>query len=283
MNGVMAQSPAAAPLMRMSDATWSKVTRTGLLMLTLGISVGVLAAGAAAGSLARNAGAPTQLQVVDDTSASVSPGYRIAALRAIANVVERWPLPVPESGGSAPQSGLAVQVRGVSASSYAPENVLGTWTIDGIPGVAALPKTVTSDFTQRVLAYRAEYKAATHARAKAALQARRAAGGLRRLRPKTTYASEIEGAVSAAVQSFSPGGRHKLVVVSDLAQNRRPEIAGSLAGVEVLVAHLCREAARCRGQEADWGKRLRARGAVTVTFVRIERFPTAIASFLREK
>jgi hypothetical protein len=254
-----------------------------LVILALAISVGTFAAGAATGSLARDASAPTQLQVVDDTSASVPPPYRIATVRAIADIVERWPQPVPSSGGSDPQPGLVVQLRGVSASSYAPENVLGTWTIKGIPGVAALPTAVTSDFTQRVIAYRAEYKAATDAQTKAAHQAQHAAAELRGLRPKITHASEIEGAVSAAVQSFSPGGSHKLVVVSDLAQNRRPEIAGSLAGVDVLVAHLCRKAATCSSQEADWGRRLRARGAAAVTFVRIERFPTAIATFLRGK
>jgi hypothetical protein len=225
--------------------------------------------------------APTQLQVVLDTSASVPPKYRLEALRAVADEIGTWPQPVPASGKSDVQPGLIVQVRGVSADSYAPESLLGTWNIRGIPAVAALPTTVTSDFTQRVLAYKHAHKAAADAYTKAVSESRRAAGALRRLRPKTTYVSEIEGAVSAAAQSFSPKGSHKLLVVSDLAQNRRPEIAGSLRGADVLIAHLCWKAATCLSQEGDWWKRLRSRGAVSVSFVRIERFRTAVATFLR--
>jgi hypothetical protein len=224
----------------------------------------------------------SQLQVVLDTSASVPARYRLEALSALADVVEAWPRPVPASGKSPTQPGLIVQVRGVSADSYSPENLLGTWNVEGIPGVLALPATVTSDFTERVLTYKNEHQAAAMSYKRAAVEARHAAAGLRRLRPQTTYASEIEGAVSAAAQSFSPGGSHKLLVVSDLAQNRPLEIAGTLSGDEVLIAHLCWRATACASQERVWRKRLHGLGAASVTFVRIERFPSAVATFVTE-
>jgi hypothetical protein len=146
--------------------------------------------------------------------------------------------------------------------------------------VPGLPSAVTGDFTRRVLAYRAARKAAVRAYRGAAADARRAASALAALRPKTTGASEIEGAVSASAQSFAPSGVRRLVVISDLAQNRRPQIAGSLRGVRVLIAHICSNVVTCETQQRSWKRTLRARGAASVTFVRIERFPTAVAGFL---
>ncbi len=226
-------------------------------------------------------GTPTEeAQVVVDTSASVAAHYRLEALRSIAVVAADWPRPVPASGGSSSQPQLIVQVRGVSADSYDPGSVLGTWVIEGIPAVEGLPSDVTADFTQRVIAFKREHAAAVSAYRRALADARRAAAALRSLRPKTTYASEIEGAVSAAAQSFSPSGIRRLVIVSDLAQNRPPQIAGNLRGVRVLIAHLCSDVSTCQRQERTWLRTLRARGADSVNFVRVERFPAAIASFL---
>lgn len=221
-----------------------------------------------------------QLQVVLDTSASVPAAYRHQALQAIAGIVSRWPRPVAASGGTARQPSLLIQVRGVSGNSYAPEGVLGTWTIVGVPSVPALPKKVTADFTERVLAYKRAHASAVKACRHAVAGARLTAAALRSLRPKTTYASEIEGAVSAAAQSFSPSGIRRLLVVSDLAQNRPPQIAGSLRRVRVLIAHVCTTVSTCDKQQRTWTKAFRAREAAAVTFVRIERFPSAVGGFL---
>jgi hypothetical protein len=204
----------------------------------------------------------------------------LQALAAIAELVTGWPHPLPAIGGSPAQSGLLIQVRDVSADSYAPESLLGTWSVPSIPAVRGLPSDVTADFTQRVITYKREHAAAAAAYSRAVSDARRAALGLRGLRPKTTYASEIEGAVSAAAQSFSPSGVRRLVVVSDLAQNRPPQIAGDLRGVGVLLAHLCLKVSTCQNQERTWSRTLRARGAASVVFVRIERFATALAEFV---
>jgi hypothetical protein len=246
--------------------------------------VGVAACFAFAGSGRASVsakGIPTEeAQVVLDTSASVAADYRLQALRAIALVAADWPRPVPASGASSSRPQLVVQVRGVSADSYDPASVLGAWVVEGIPAVEGLPSDVTADFTQRVIAFKREHTAAVSAYRRALTDARRAAAALRALRPKTTYASEIEGAVSAAAQSFSPSGIRRLVIVSDLAQNRPPQIAGSLRGVRVLIAHICSDVSTCQRQEHTWLRTLRARGAASVDFVRVERFPAAIASFL---
>lgn len=241
--------------------------------------------GATASAVTSNAATtalpPEQLQVVVDTSASVQMAYNLRALAAVAEVVDAWPRPLPTIGRSPPQFGLTIQVRGVSGVSYAPASVLGTWRVDGIPAVEALPSAVTPDFTQRVIAHKRERAAAEAAYKKSRAQAQRTATALRRLRPKTTYVSEIHGAVSAGAQSFSPRGVRKLLLVSDLEQNREPQIAGSLKGVDVLIVHLCRKAAKCESQQRAWGRELRGRGASEVAFIRIERLDLEVETFLR--
>jgi len=254
----------------------------GLAAVACVVAVATCAAFAGVGRASVSVGgAPTEeVQLVLDTSASVPVEYSVQALRAIAVVVAGWPHPVPTDGASSGQSQLIVQVRGVSADSYGPASVFGTWKVEGIPAVEGLPSGVTPDFTQRVIAFKREHAAAVSAYRRAVSDASRAAAQLRSLRPKTTYASEIEGAVSAAAQSFSPSGVRRLVIVSDLAQNRPPQIAGSLRGVSVLIAHICSNVSTCRRQEHTWFRTLRARDATSVDFVRVERFPAAVASFL---
>lgn len=229
----------------------------------------------------RVASAPKQLQVVIDTSASLPMTYNLRALDAIADVVKAWPKPLPPAGGSPPYGGLTIQVRGVSGVSYAPESVLGSWRVGGIPGVDVLPVAVTPDFTQRVIAHKRQRTAAQAAYKNSRTQAHRVAMALRRLRPKTTYVSEIHGAVSAAAQSFSPRGGRKLLLISDLEQNRAPQIAGSLKDVHMLIVHICRKAASCRSHQASWDRELRRRGVLTVAFIRIERLDAEIETFLR--
>ena len=244
------------------------------------VLLGVLAtvAGGAAPPLAP----PEQLEIVLDTSSSFGLPYRRESLAEIAAAVTGWPRSLPALGGSASRPGLTVRLRGVSGVSYSPEDVLGTWRIPSVPAVVPLPTKVTANLTVLLLAYKNQVAAAKKAERQVELKAHRAAKALEHLQPPTTYASEIEGAVSAAAQSFAAAGARRLLIVSDLAQNRHPQIAGSLRNVQVLVMHLCTEAAVCARQERSWRNRLEARGASQLEFVRIEQFPSALKAFLGE-
>lgn len=165
-------------------------------------------------------------------------------------------------------AGDTVVVRWISHRSYAADQTLVHMAL---PAPAALPE-VRNRFDARG---RRQRQAAAQAQDQALLRAKAAA--LRTLRAQCvgpTPATDIVGFVQAAAEVFSrdaaPEQARRLVLFTDLEDNRGFRVTPQLDGVAVEVQLLGQQsdperASRRRARWRDW---LEARGAVSVRFLR---------------
>jgi hypothetical protein len=225
---------------------------------------------------------PPERQVIAivDPSGSVPRPYLRESLAALANAVRSLPKPLPPTGSSPPQAALSISVRVVSGAAYSPAAQLLAGKVHAVPGVADLPDDVDADLTEAITAIGEQRQTATKSLAEARADAADLAQRISTLDPPVADESDIVGAVSAAAESFTSTDRRLVIAGSDLAQNGRANVAGSLRGVHVFIVHLCDDAARCQAQKATWRQRLSARGARSLRFARIENAFPSLRSFV---
>ena len=221
------------------------------------------------------------LQEVADPTASDRNLFP-AVKAALAGALRGW-LAGTTAAGTTPVAGLRVGVSEVDSDSYSSAATLVSGAIPAVPGVAALPTGgASADLTDAALAIRRERAARSAAFVQASEAASRLATAVAALDPPGASCSDITDAFSAGRQSLS-GTNMRLVVASDLANNCGGPLAGSFAGVQILVIDLCsQDAAQCLAGESQWRADLVRLGASPslIAFVRLANAQQAINALI---
>jgi hypothetical protein len=219
--------------------------------------------------------------VVLDGSSSV-PIEIVAAFRErIAAEVTAWPgAPPPDyRAGAEPKQGLQFVERGVDTRSLSWQASAIDEHIPSVPGVPRRPDVTDPEFLTKDRAWAAlaaaTTAALTEARAKAAALAERI-----RKAPLPDGWSDILDATTAVEQTLIPGHR-RLLVVSDLDNNRPGALLGDFGDTTVGIAHVCDDMRVCTRQEAAWAQDLSAHHAYRVAFARPEFVLDQLHAFTR--
>lgn len=222
---------------------------------------------------------PRAVGSVVDPTGSFGHDRFLATTRALASAVRRVPRPLMRDGDPG-QRAVALHVRSVVLGAYSPTGELAAGTIHAIPGIEPLKADANGDFTAGAVDQGEQQTAAAAALRQAKTDATTLADEIDQITVSRTKCSDIFGGISAAAESLT-GEDRWLLVVSDLLQScRRRNVAGSLAGVQVVVVHLCRDARVCAAQRHEFEERLGAMGATDPRFMRFEQFQEALRTVL---
>lgn len=201
-------------------------------------------------------------------------------LDAVASALRAFPVDLPESGAFEGRPGLKVTLRTISGESYRPESLKVSGEVSSIPVIDELKIDGTDDeVIQSSINVEAQHKAAVAAVADARKELHRLADQVENLQLPRSGCSDVQGAISAAAESFR-GDSRTLVVISDMDQHCQGNSSGSLAEVDVLIVLVCDDASACDARMREWEPHLSE--ARRVEFVRLENAAQAIHGFIAE-
>lgn len=228
---------------------------------------------------------PTHLGMCADFSSSVDPSFPRTALRALSDVVRRWPsaASTASAGPASATSSLDVYARVIvdSADSFGPQGEIANGSVPSVPSLVAAPTASAhpQDLDGAMASWLTMQSAVNAMRKAAQGVALSLATLLREFSKPPSDGTDIWGCLSALAETLPTSGRRLLVLVTDLAQYGQPQRMGRLNGVRVLVVHICTRAETCQAQEDQWRVNLTAIGAASVRFVRPELARQEISSF----
>jgi len=226
--------------------------------------------------------AEREITTVVDPSQSFPREYLVESLRVLAGAVRALPVRLPPTGAFAGAAGVHFSLRSIGGDSYAPSAMELEARIPGVPAIADITTGANGDIDMQGAVNSSEQRrAATVAAQDARTVADDLAAKLEQLELPVTHCSDIQGAVSAAAETFgdSPGAGHLLIVISDFDQSCDVNVSGSLEGVDFLGVLVCDDAVVCQERQQAWGERLR--DARSARFVRLEEAAATVRDLLR--
>lgn len=221
--------------------------------------------------------------LVDPSGSGGGPAAAHRALGVVAGALTGHVGPKPTNQGSTPgTSSVRLWVRRVASDSYAESATVAEVTIPGVPALSARPDygdaAATTDFLRQVMTARQAWTVAR-------TSSQAAATRLQALELPSQN-SDIAGAVSASADLLqSATGRRVLLVVSDLEQAGSPsQSAGSLKGIDVVVAQVCVKGAHaCQLARSRFTTLVRRLGSTTPTYLRPESLRDTVPSLLEDR
>jgi hypothetical protein len=216
-----------------------------------------------------------------DTTGSMPPEYLRVLPDALSAVVTTWASPAAGKDGSREaRPALAASIRVIGSDSFDPTASLGNVELARLTGVSAPDIDEPADAQLARAAAINAHRSAVEANQEAAASF---ASLLAQPLPSTPGGgTEILGCFSAAAGLQRPGARNIVVAVSDLVQTEGPQQMGRLDGAEVVIVHICGDAAMCQAQQSEWTLTLTGMGAASVRYLRPEQGTAALTAALLE-
>lgn len=229
---------------------------------------------------------PVTEKVCIDATISSDPGFAEGVRNDVVDSLAAWAPALPSKppiSAVAETPGLNLFVRQVTTDSYATNQPALDLQIPGTPALQAPPNIDDPNLaTDQVAWAEQEQRWASAVKAARAAEAGEVAA-LRGYRLKDTVGnwSAISGCIAALADEGVQNASVRMVVASDLEENR-PPVSADYAGASFLIDQSCppNGEASCTALAKRWTARLHRQGAGAMTVIRADAATQAISSWL---